>query len=280
MKNLRTTELKTTTATGKARKRAGAGNSGAELYRYLQQREVRSVLDLEAQSLLNKARSGDSAARELFIAARRDFVRRIACHCAGRALVWENDDELSVALAAFHEAIDTFDPARNATFDGFVAAVIRHRLIDYWRKEKRQRAESLDVLHEESGWEPAAPGALGAGDSLDPLNERAMEIADLQLMLAEYHVSFDDLVRASPRHADTRASLRRAAEALAHDPRLLSEFAVRRQVPLQELAVATGLSRKVLERGRRYIVALTVVFAADDLEHIKSHLGYRPHKEG
>ena len=236
--------------------------------------------ELATESLLNKARSGDRAARELFIAARRDFVRRVACHCLGRSLAWENDDELSIALAAFDEAISTFDPDRNATFDGYAAAVIRHRLIDHWRREKRHRAQSLEAMREESGCEPVAPGALGAGDSLDPLNERAREIADFQLMLAEYGLSFDELARASPRHADTRASLRRAAETLARSPALLARFATKKQIPLQELAEATGLSRKVLERGRRYIVALTVIFAADDLEHIKTHLGYRPGKEG
>lgn len=238
------------------------------------------MLELETQSLLNKARSGDSAARELLIASQRDFVRRVACHCAGRALSWENDDELSVALAAFDEAIGDYDPDRNATFSGYVAAVIRHRLIDYWRREQRQRAQSLDAMHEQTGYEPIASGGLGAGDSLDPLNERAMEISDLQLMLDQFGLSFDDLVGAAPNHADTRANLRRAAETLVRTPDLLAKFLDRRQLPLVELGAATGLSRKVLERGRRYIVALAVIFGADDLEHIKSHLGYRPRREG
>lgn len=233
----------------------------------------------ETQSLLELARSGDATAREDLIASRRDFVRRIACHCAGRALAWENDDELSIALAAFAEALDSYDADRGASFDGFAGAVIRNRLIDYWRRERRSRGESLDDLRERAGFEPAAPGVLGAGHDVDPINERAIEIAELQKRLLTYGLSFDDLVRASPKHADTRASLMRAAEALTGAPELLARFRERKQLPLQELSELTRLSRKVLERGRRYIVALAVVFMADDLEHIRSHLGFGRERE-
>jgi len=45
------------------------------------------------------------------------------------------------------------------------------------------------------------------------------------------------------------------------------------RLPLQELELATGLSRKVLERGRKYVLALSLIFAhPEEFPFLNDHL--------
>lgn len=52
------------------------------------------------------------------------------------------DDELSIAMFAFHEAIVSYDKSRGA-FLPFAATTIRHRLIDFSRRETRHTHNCL-----------------------------------------------------------------------------------------------------------------------------------------
>lgn len=84
---------------------------------------------------LKSAKSGDPLAREELISSHKAFIARVSSKVCRRFLAWDNDDELSIALLAFNEAIDSFDLHGEASFHSFVQMVIRRRLVDYFRKE-------------------------------------------------------------------------------------------------------------------------------------------------
>jgi DNA-directed RNA polymerase specialized sigma subunit len=65
------------------------------------------VILLASQKLeqeLLSARNGDRGAREKLIQEHRDFIAGTSSKICRRYLVWDNDDELSIALLAFNEA--------------------------------------------------------------------------------------------------------------------------------------------------------------------------------
>lgn len=67
--------------------------------------------------------------------------RRFILACAYRAVnrfVTESDDEWSVALGAFYEAVRSYD-AGKGEFRPFAAMVIRRRVLD-WRDREARRA--------------------------------------------------------------------------------------------------------------------------------------------
>lgn len=45
-----------------------------------------------------------------FIRAHKAFITKVSSKICSRYLTWDKDDELSIALIAFNEAIDNFDP--------------------------------------------------------------------------------------------------------------------------------------------------------------------------
>ncbi|MBQ8401937.1 MAG: hypothetical protein IJX14_08410, partial [Clostridia bacterium] len=65
------------------------------------------------------------------------FIRAEASKCIQR-LCTEQDDEYSIAMIAFHEAITGYERSRG-NFLRYAAMLIRSRIIDYSRKESRHR---------------------------------------------------------------------------------------------------------------------------------------------
>src|SRR4029079_10454095 len=90
--------------------------------------------------LLLRARGGDDEARNQLLKDYMPFVAKSASQATGRYIRQGQDDEFSVALTAFNEAIERYDVERGTNFLGFADTVIKRRLIDYFRsKQAKQR---------------------------------------------------------------------------------------------------------------------------------------------
>lgn len=74
-----------------------------------------------------------------FILENRRFIRSIASKATGR-FITESDDEWSVALIAFHEAVRSYDDSKGS-FCSFAALVIKRRLVDYMASQARHQLE-------------------------------------------------------------------------------------------------------------------------------------------
>lgn len=220
-------------------------------------------------SLVRRAQGGDERAREQLIEAYTPFVLRVAASACGRFVALGRDDEASVALIAFSEAIDSYRPERGGAFLGFAETVIRRRLVDHFRQQKRRELplSELEVEDEEGNvYAPAEVEASLARHAADEeRREREAEIRSYQAALAEYGISFAELARLAPRHRDAREAAKAVARRIAGEARFLDHLRRERALPLAELFRAGGLpvSRKTVERNRKYIIALTLILAGD-----------------
>lgn len=226
----------------------------------------------DREDLLRRVRQGDRDAREEIIRRHRLFIIRVAAGFCKRQIVW-HDDEASIALIAFNEALDVFDDGRGVPFPAFARLVIRSRIADYYRKEVQVSVENLK--------ETAVNGRTGAEVALvrfteaELTSERREEIERYRTLLTRFGLSFKDLVAAAPKHRDARAKLIQVARVLAENHELLGQLLDKKRVPLNELSVLTGVPRKTLERGRRYILAVGLILGRpDEFPHLYSHLKY------
>lgn len=87
--------------------------------------------------------------------------------------------------------------------------------------------------------------------------------------LLEYGISLDDLIKVSPKHRDTKQNLLRVAGVLAREQKLLEYLRKQKQLPLKELAALTGVSRRVLEKGRKYLIALVLILTEPEFFPLK-----------
>lgn len=230
---------------------------------------------LRLSQLVAAARAGDRVAREELLAFHRPFIHQVASRVAGRTLHWENDDELSVALLAFNEALDQYEGRGGAGFLTYATTVIRHRLLDHYRRESRlPRPVGLAASPDEDM--PVAPAEIHeAWLRYEAEEEERATAAEIDLLiqeLSQYGITLADLVASSPKHRDTKATLLRVVRTLLSRPELLAALRRTRQLPVKELESLTGVHRKVLERGRRYIVAVAVVMMHPDLPRIRGHI--------
>lgn len=216
--------------------------------------------------------AGDEALREDVLSRYQPFVAKTAARFCKRYVDPESDDEYSIALSAFNEAIDAFDAKAGRSFLSFAETVIRRRLTDFVRKEQRHAShipQSAFLTEDEEGetFDPIDVDASVDRFRLDRDNEeRKLEIETLNRELADYGISFADLVEGSPKHEDTRRSLISIGVEISRDRSLFEPLTSKKTLPLKELSERVEVSRKTLERGRKYIIAVALI-----------HLGHYPH---
>ncbi len=197
--------------------------------------------------------------REDCLTASQPFVLHVAGQVCGRHLEWGRDEELSEAIIAFNVALDHFELGKGVPFLAYARLLIKRRLIDYFRRQERHQALPLEAPEVAL----AAELQVSVADFCDreQNRERASEIQEFALELKQYALSFSDLIEVSPKHRDTRESLQRAALQLAGDPILWAQVEQKGKIPMQALANLTGLHLKVLERGRKYLLAVALLIA-------------------
>ena len=216
--------------------------------------------DNETAQLLKQAKNGDPRAREQLIENSRSFVLQEAQRICRRSLDWENDDELSVALLAFNEAIDAFQEEKGSRFESLARLLIKRRLIDYFRKNTasgQSSAVSVENVAVEEDWEQG---------------ERQKEIEQYGKLLKTFGLSFQSLVKNTPKHKTTRETLQKAAVILASKKDLMIYLHKNRKLPQGELCRLAGTTPRVLERGRAYVIALALLLNGDDFPHLKDYV--------
>lgn len=220
------------------------------------------------EELSSLARSGDAAARERLIERFTPLALRVAAQVTGRYVQVGRDDEVSVCLIAFNEAIDAYRPDRGGGFLSFAELVMRRRLIDHLRRTSNHHESPLSAWDDEDD-EGDVYNAVEADQAVREharsveAAERAEEIARYAEALRRYGIAFEELPEICPRHEDARRRAIEVARTVASRPELVKHLRSNGELPLKALEQLAGVSRKTLERQRKYIIAVTVILLED-----------------
>lgn len=201
----------------------------------------------------------DPQAREDFLQESQPFIRHVSIQTCRHTLEWGRDEELSEALIAFNEAIGHYEEDRGVPFLAYARLLIKRRLIDYYRKQRLREALPMD--QEDVGQAVEIHVGVHEFKERQQNQERADEIQEYAKLLAKYGLTFQVLVDASPKHRDTRKTLLRVARILAGDNEFWSQVAKTGKLPMQALTLKTQVHPKVLERGRKFILAVALLIA-------------------
>jgi len=201
-----------------------------------------------------------------FVEEYKPFIASCTEKFIGKYVTYGESDELSIALIAFVESIESFDSSKG-NFLSFAQSVIRKRLIDFYRKEKKHmNVISLNGHYVEESEEEidfSVEEALNKYN-IDEVSEyRRLEIEELKKELLQWNITFKDLVQASPKHSDTREICRKIIKLVISKPELVKCIKVKKYLPIVEIEKNLKISRKKIERLRKYIIAAVVIITGD-----------------
>lgn len=231
-------------------------------------------------SQVEAAKTDRHAADEL-IAQYLPFIKSETASFIGRPPVEGRDDELSIAMLAFYEAILAYDKGRGG-FLRFAATGIRNRLIDNARCEKRH--SGLISYDEPAAGESGTPLIDSIADQRDRIGEATgsiaakSEIQEFSRQLSDFGVSLSDVADNCPRQERTLDACYCVLGYAKANPALLRELVRTRRLPITELE-RSGVSRKTIDRHRKYLVAILLAYT-NGYEIIRGHLSGIPAGKG
>ena len=206
----------------------------------------------------------DERQREALIRDQEPLILKTASRTSFRYIT-KSDDEWSVALCAFSEAINKYRPEQG-DFLPFSQMLMKRALIDSHRHEASHLTEistSPFVLEgtqdEPDEWEKSVYLAVVEQSRESTDRSLSEEITAANEMLQRYGFRFFDLTNCSPQQEKTRQECAKAIRFVLSRPDLLKELEKSRKLPVRALAAGSGVSRKVLDRYRKYIIMAVLI---------------------
>ncbi|WP_412678210.1 RNA polymerase sigma-I factor [Bacillus toyonensis] len=235
-----------------------------------------------------RIQSGDTELQNQILKDYTPFISSTVSSVCKR-FIEDSDDEFSIGLIAFNEALEKYSLDKGASFIDFATLIIKRKVIDYIRSEASYQNnhpqygldDFQEVDEEESNNTINSNTSLVDTISIDEHKKiitqqlRKEEILHYQQVLGEFNLTFSDLVENSPKHSDTRKTSIEIASFIADNPDLKDSFFKTKKIPMKEMLKLTSYSKKIIERNRRFIVAVVIILTGDYLylgEHLKSYI--------
>jgi RNA polymerase sigma factor len=226
---------------------------------------ISGLKDKAVENKIKEIQKGNEDLRNDFIQQYRPFIKKVASKVCKR-YINDSMDEYSIGLLAFNEAIDQYTDDQGAKFLTFANMVIQRRIIDHIRKEERQNRNIYldrdDNEEEDRGEESYAEkkAALDQYDQEKQAEIRLQEIEEYRNLLEEFKISFATLSKECPKHVDARENAINIAKMVAKSEVFTKYLLERKQLPIKDLLEHVDCSRKTIERNRKYIIAIALIY--------------------
>jgi RNA polymerase sigma factor len=219
--------------------------------------------------------SGNVEHESEFINQYIPFIRKVTAGVCKRFINPDTDDEFSIALIAFSEAIHQYSSDKGSSFLSFANLVIRRRVIDYIRMEQRRRTSlSFDFKEDDKeNMENVAEISASFQDYYKQLENdlRREEISHFKSKLHTFGISLTEVADQCPKHQDARMNMVSIAKIIIEEEEVLSSLMLKKRLPVKQLMKYMTMSRKTIERNRKYIIALVIVLL-EDYKYLKDYL--------
>ncbi|MFE7061177.1 RNA polymerase sigma factor SigI [Sutcliffiella sp. NPDC057660] len=187
----------------------------------------------------------------------------------------ETDDEFSIGLIAFNEAIEKYSKDKGSSLLSFAELIIKRRVIDYIRKESKNI--TVTMSEQDVDQDDYASNKIEATLSVEEFQkqihqeQRKEEILYYQTVLKDFGLTFSDLLECSPKHADARQNAIEVAHTLVQNQELKKHLFEKKMLPMKHLEGLVDVSRKTIERNRKYIIAVSIILSGDYI-YLKDYL--------
>jgi len=207
----------------------------------------------------------------------KPFIASVVEKHVNRYVEYGIDDELSIGLMAFHEAIEKYDIDKG-NFLAFAKMTIKHRLIDHYRKEQKGQGQVISLEQEKQDDEEYVN--LYVDEAVKEYTEaqksqlRRIELEEIKKELALWGISFADVAKSSPKQEGTRRTYLAAIDYIMKTPELIDIIKNKKYLPVEKIAAGLKIPRKRIELGRNYIIAAVLILSGD-YQYINEYIKWR-----
>lgn len=204
----------------------------------------------------------DRQALESLITDYLPFIKKEVAK-AGPAL--DYDDRLSLGMLVFMNCVLQYEDGRGGLLP-YAAKCIRNRLVDEVRKQGAYSGKTISLAANEEdesvlGIEERA--SLQEYDREQERRELAEEIDLLAGRLLPFGIRMADLPAISPKQRRAREQCAALAREVMGDEELRRGLLANGRLPQEELAKRFSLSKKTIEKHRKYIVTLCIILTGE-----------------
>lgn len=220
-----------------------------------------------------KIQQGDAKLRNDIIHSYKPFIAKTASKVCNR-YINESDDEFSIGMIAFNEAIDKYSSDKGHSLIAFAEIIIKRRVIDYLRSQSKRKESVFTSVFDEEGNDQSVldqVNSLQAFEKEQETEKRREEILQYNSRLHEFGLSFQELAIVSPKHEDARQGAISIAQLLMNDVELKEILFTTKRLPIKQLEQKVQVSRKTIERNRKYIIAICIMLNEEFL-HLSQYI--------
>lgn len=211
-------------------------------------------------SALERYKAGQEGVIEEIYPELLPFCLRVASKTCNRYITIQ-DEEASIAQISILEVFEKYNQERGS-FYSFLGTVIRNRIIDYRRKENRLHNISFSHFNNDEGDLHDIVDDDFFSTIIDDL-ARQQEIKQFKKVLEDFQISFEDLVKVSPRQAGAREKAKKIAWLIKENDELREYLLEKKLLPAKLLKDRFKIDRKILDRYRKYIIAGVLILNYD-----------------
>ena len=196
-------------------------------------------------------------ATEEFIEKHIPFIISCISKFTGRYVSIENDDEYSIGMMAFVEAIEKYKESRG-DFYAFSRLVIESRLKNFFEKENKHIKNKSIEDYKERGTDLV--DNLEDHDKDDLNREFTInEIKKLKEEIDDFGFGFEELVNESPKHKDTWEKAIDISEKSSREKDITDFMFVKKRLPIKNMSDRFDVSEKVIRKSKLFIITVIII---------------------
>ena len=182
------------------------------------------------------------------------FIIKSISDVTGRYVSCENDEELSVGLLGFHEAIERYDNEKGH-FLSYAKLVIGSRIKNYLKSENKHQHSSLDELLDK--------GLEIKDEYLEEEEDNGVlleQINKLKNEISSFGFSLEDLADEAPKQQATRNNAISLSEEISREEEFISFMYVKKRLPIKRIVLRFAVTEKVIKRSKKFIISVVIIF--------------------
>lgn len=181
------------------------------------------------------------------------FIIKSISDVTGRYVSCENDEELSVGMLGFNEAIERYDNEKGH-FLSFAKLVISSRIKNYLKGENKHQHSSLEELVDK--------GLEIKDEYVEKEEDNSLLIEDINRLKSEissFGFTLEDLVNEAPKQQATRMNAIHLSEQISKEEEFTSFMYLKKRLPIKKIVLRFQVTEKVIKRSKKFIISVVII---------------------